>query len=167
MLAAERETPEVCPLLLFKRFVKYPAQSALGDEDDEGGEPSYQQLESTTDQARWRSIYIKHGGAVRGDNSENSTTREYALRLNVVIGYPNEALFKLDVDDDALNIYDVEDLMLHDMEQLNDVFTEGIFGAVFDEPEIPGFILIEWEGETRSGNTMTLTYLLRYERVRE
>lgn len=167
IFAAEQEIPEICPDLRFKRLVKYPAQENEGDEAVDGGEPSYQQLEDTTDSARWRSIYIKQRGAVRGDNSENSDTRQYALRLDVIIGYPTEALFKLDPDDDAANIYDTEDLMLHDLEQLNDVFNgDGTFGAFAGEAVIPGFINIEFLGEARGTNVMTLSYLLRYERQR-
>lgn len=167
MFAVEQQTPELATELPFKRFVKFPAQSSLGDDTPEGGEPAYQQIEQTTDEQRWRSVYVRSSQMGRGDNSDGENTKHYAVRLNLIIGYPKEALIKLDVENDSTSVYDVEDLILHDTEHLVDVLCdEGIFSEYQGEAAIPGFVLIEWLGAVRTGNVVTHSFLVRYERVR-
>lgn len=166
MFAIEQETPECGPELPYKRHLQFPAQSSEGDDSDDGGQPSYQQIERTTDVQRWRSVYVRVSRAGRGDNSDGDNLRHYALSLNVVIGYPNEALIKFDIEDDTV-VYDVEDLILHDTEQLVDVISgAGIFNAFNGEAEIGGVQNIEWLGNTRAGNVMNYSFMVYYERVR-
>lgn len=174
-LAIESETPELAPEMPFTRHVKFPTQAPEGDDSPNGGEPGYQQLEQTSDPQRWRAFRVRViGGWGKGSSHDSGTGRNYALRVVVEIGYPAEALLKVDPNDDSNGIYDVDDLIGSDFEQLDDVLNgDGIFNAnnLYNEPEISTYGLgsvenIELLGTTFSGRVHRIAYLISYERRR-
>lgn len=158
--------PELAPTITFQRLVKWPAitdSNALLDK----GEPGYQPLEQTTSVARWRMFYVRCTAWSRGDNADSIEGVNQAVRVEVMIGVPEESILKYDPDDPT-TVYDTEDIIAHDEEQLVDELSHtGIFVAGYNgEPAIEGVDNIEFLGASRSPRVLSLVFLVRYERRR-
>lgn len=158
-------TPELAANITFQRLVKWPAKTD-SDARSDTGEPGYQQIEQTTSIARWRQFYIRCTSWGRGDNVDSMEGVNQALQLTVLVGTPEESILKLDPDN-ATTVYDSEDIVAHDEEQLVDELSNtGIFGIYNGEPALEDIDNIEFMSATRGPRVLSLVFLCRYKRTR-
>lgn len=161
----ENLVPELAPNIQFLRLVKWPARTD-SDAGSDTGEPGWQGLETTTAVARWRMFYIRVTGWAQGDNVNNVDGFNLAARVEVLIGIPEESILKYDVND-PVNVFDAEDIIAHDVEQLVDELQEvGIFGAISGEPALSGIDNISFVSGSRSPRALALVFSVFYERRR-